>query len=360
MSKTSSTRLPEMKSCFTSSPRLPRQSVIIGPIKSVVEIIDARIYGSSIRSMSVGSGSPDGLCTSISLPFLSYTLYETLGTVVMTSISNSRPRRSCTISMWSSPRNPQRNPKPRATDDSGVNVREASLSCSFSSDVRRFSKSSVSIGYTPANTIGFTSWKPSMAFSHGLATWVIVSPTFTSRDVLMPLMIYPTLPALSSLHGDRLSLSTPISSALYCLPVFTNFTKSSLRMRPFRILKYAIMPRNGLKTESKINAWSGASGSPDGAGMRSTIASRISGTPMPVLPLARIMSSCLHPSRSTIWSSTSSGFALSRSTLLTTGMISKSLSIAIYRLEMVCAWMPCDASTISSAPSQAAIDRDTS
>lgn len=33
------------------------------------------------------------------IAFLSYTLYDTFGTVVMTSMSNSRPNRSCTISM---------------------------------------------------------------------------------------------------------------------------------------------------------------------------------------------------------------------------------------------------------------------
>ena len=89
------------------------------------------------------------------------------------------------------------------------------------------------------------------------------------------------------------------------------------------------MPLKGLKTESKINACSGASVSPEGAGTRSTIAANISGTPMPVFPLARMMSEASQPRRSTIWSSTSSGLALSKSTLLTIGMISRLLSIAI-------------------------------
>lgn len=48
--------------------------VIIGPINSVVVMIDERMYGSSIWSISVMSGSPEGLCTSVTLPFLSYTL----------------------------------------------------------------------------------------------------------------------------------------------------------------------------------------------------------------------------------------------------------------------------------------------
>lgn len=37
------------------------------------------------------------------------------------------------------PKNPQRKPKPSAADDSGVNVSEASFSCSFSSDERKSS-----------------------------------------------------------------------------------------------------------------------------------------------------------------------------------------------------------------------------
>ena len=187
--------------------------------------------------MSVTSGSPDGLCTSIIFPFLSYTLYETLGTVVMTSISNSLSSRSCMISICKSPRNPQRKPNPRATEDSGWNVREASLSCNFSREALKSSKSSLSIGYTPAKTIGFTSSNPSIASEQGLSICVMVSPTFTSREVLIPEMIYPTSPVRNSLRGDISNFNTPISSASYSLPVATNFTRSPVRITPFTILK---------------------------------------------------------------------------------------------------------------------------
>ena len=73
-----------------------------------------------------------------------------------------------------------------------------------------------------------------------------------------------------------------------------------------------------------------------------------------------MISSRLQPSKSTIWSFTSSGWAPGRSILFRTGMISKSLPSARYRFDMVCASMPCEASTISKAPSQAAMERDTS
>ena len=120
------------------------------------------------------------------------------------------------------------------------------------------------------------------------------------------------------------------------------------------------MPRNELNTESKISACSGAFLSPTGCGTRSTTAFNISSTPSPVFPEARRMSSCLQPMRSTISSSTSSGIALGMSILLITGIISRLCSMAIYRFEMVCACTPCVASTTSSAPSQAAMLRDTS
>ena len=123
--------------------------------------------------------------------------------------------------------------------------------------------------------------------------------------------------------------STPTSSASYSLPVLKNFTWSPVRMTPFSTLKYAMIPRNELKTESKINACNGAFSSPVGQGMRSTTAFNMSSTPIPVFPEARIMSSLLQPSKSMISSSTSSGIALSMSHLFITGMISRSCSSAI-------------------------------
>ena len=177
--------------------------------------------------------------------------------------------------------------------------------------------------------MGLTSWKPSIALEQGLLTWVMVSPTLTSLASLIPLMIYPTSPVDNSALGTISIFSTPTSSASYSIPVLKNLTLSPLRMLPFSILKYAMIPRNELNTESKIRAWSGASGSPSGHGTRSTTALRMSSTPSPVLPLARIMPSRSQPMSSTISSSTSSGIALGMSILLMTGIISRSWSMAI-------------------------------
>ena len=107
----------------------------------------------------------------------------------MTSISNSLDNRSCTMSICNIPKNPHLNPKPSATELSGVKVSDASLSCNFSSDVRNSSYILVSMGYTPAYTIGFTSAKPSIAFSQGRSVCVMVSPTLTSTAFLMPEMM---------------------------------------------------------------------------------------------------------------------------------------------------------------------------
>ncbi len=119
-------------------------------------------------------------------------------------------------------------------------------------------------------------------------------------------------------------------------------------------------PRYGSYQESKISAFSGASGTPRGAGRRSTMASRISGTPVPILALARIAPDPSSPMMSSIWRRASSGCALGKSILLMTGMISRLFSTARYALASVCASTPCDASTSSSAPSHAASDRVTS
>ena len=168
-----------------------------------------------------------------------------------------------------------------------------------------------------------------MACSHGVSIWVTVSPTFTSVAVLMPEMIYPTSPVDSCEEGIMSIFNTPTSSAVYSMPVCTNFTLSPFLITPFSTLQSVMIPRKELKMESKMRACSGAFTSPFGAGMCLTMASSISGTPSPVFPLARMMSSGSHPMRSTISSSTSSGMALGMSILLMTGMISRLWSMAI-------------------------------
>ncbi len=87
------------------------------------------------------------------------------------------------------PKNPQRKPKPNACEVSSSYVREASLSCNLSIQSRNTSKSSVTTGKIPANTMGFTSSKPCIAAWQGLLTKVIVSPTCTSLAFFIPVII---------------------------------------------------------------------------------------------------------------------------------------------------------------------------
>ena len=137
-------------------PLLSWHSSIIGPINSVVTMISAFTIGSSIYSISEGSGKLEGLVKSITSPLVLCTLYTTPGAVVTKSRLYSRSSRSCMISKCSNPKKPQRNPKPRATEVSGSKNREASFNCSFSSASRKSPYLAPSAGYTPQNTMGVT------------------------------------------------------------------------------------------------------------------------------------------------------------------------------------------------------------
>ena len=103
------------------------------------------------------------------------------------------------------------------------------------------------------------------------------------------------------------------------------------------LIQLAFKAKKERLTESKIKACKGSSTFPCGAGIRSIIADKISSIPSPVFALAGITSEGSQPNKSTISSVTSSGLALGKSTLLSTGIISKSFSNAKYKLEIVCA-----------------------
>ena len=160
--------------------------------------------------------------------------------------------------------------------------------------------------------------------------------------------------------GIWLTPKIPISSAKYSLPELTNLILSPLFRVPLKMRKITSTPRKELNWESKIIAWSGAAGSPLGGGIFSITLAKISVMPIPSLPEANTISSRSQPSKSITSSATASGSAPGRSILFNTGMISKSCPRARYKLEMVCASTPWEASTINNAPSQAAMERDTS
>ena len=91
----------------------------MAPMYSVGAMMRALTNGSSMLAMTAAGGISAGFSTSISVPSVLCTWYSTLGTVVTRSRSNSRSSRSCTISMCSRPRNPQRKPNPSAVEVSG-------------------------------------------------------------------------------------------------------------------------------------------------------------------------------------------------------------------------------------------------
>jgi len=67
-----------------------------------------------------GMGHLDATTDRVTISAGPATLFDTtVGAVVMSDTPYSRSSRSCTISMCSKPRKPQRNPKPSAVDDSG-------------------------------------------------------------------------------------------------------------------------------------------------------------------------------------------------------------------------------------------------
>ena len=92
---------------------------MIGPMYSAGAMMRAFTYGSSTWSITAAGGISAGFSTSMSSPSVLCTRYSTLGTVVTRLRLNSRSSRSCTISMCSRPRNPQRKPKPSAVEVSG-------------------------------------------------------------------------------------------------------------------------------------------------------------------------------------------------------------------------------------------------
>ena len=107
------------------------------------------IYGSSILEIYVLSGILFGESISSTVPSVFVTLYITDGLVAIIPIPNSLSIRLIIISIWSKPKNPVLNPKPRASDVSGSNVKAASLSLSLFNASFKSSNKFGSIGNIP-------------------------------------------------------------------------------------------------------------------------------------------------------------------------------------------------------------------
>jgi hypothetical protein len=120
----------------------------------------------------------------------------------------------------------------------------------------------------------------------------------------------------------------PISCASKRVPIAIARNRSRGSKTPSITRTNATTPRYWSYDESKINARAGASGLPVGEGIRSTIASRSSGTPSPVFAEMRSTCSAVSPISSATSAAAPSGSACGRSILFTTGTISRLFSIA--------------------------------
>ena len=109
------------------TPRLPTHSCMTGPTNSWGTRMLAVMYGSRTSAISFGGGSEAGLSINRVSPSVVTISKTTVGAVEMRFRPYSRSRRSCTISMCSRPRKPQRKPKPSAAEDSTSKRRAASL-----------------------------------------------------------------------------------------------------------------------------------------------------------------------------------------------------------------------------------------
>ena len=103
-----------------------------------------------------------------------------------------------------------------------------------------------------------------------LDVWLSIADTFDARADAID--VYDDAAALRDARRFR-----------HAVPAFMNLSFDPLVRRPFITRTLLTTPRYWSNWLSKINACSGASGSPFGAGMRSTTASSSSGTPTPVL-----------------------------------------------------------------------------
>ncbi len=240
--------------------------------------------------------------------------------------------------MCSKPKNPQRKPKPKCLRSfQSHKLSEASFNCSLSMQSRSSSKSSVTTGKIPANTIGFTSSKPLIISPglhcqcNGIANFYFFCIFYSGYNVSNIACTYFT-----SLVANPI-LKYPLHQHHIPAPVETNFILS-----PFfnDAIKNSEISNNAAETVENTDQIS----KPAKAHLHCLLAQECVQQWLPKLLRHQFrFSACQQnfifftPIKSMIWSFTSAIIAPSISILLMTGIISRSLSIAKYKLLMVCA-----------------------
>ena len=154
--------------------------------------------------------------------------------------------------MCSRPRNPQRKPKPKATELSGSKKNDESLSRSFSSASRNSVCSCASTVYSPAKTMGLISSNPGSGSIAGRSSSVIVSPILVSATFLRLAKRNPTSPARSSSTSTGLGVRTPSVSTSDTCPFDQSRIFCPRRIVPSNMRVNTTTPRYGSNHESKI------------------------------------------------------------------------------------------------------------
>ena len=145
----------------------------------------------------------------------------------------------------------------------------------------------------------------------------------------MPAITNPTSPVLKIPVLVCLGVNTPTWSAVCICSFDIIFILSPVRNSPCLIRTSDTTPWYGSNQESIISACRGASLSPTGDGTSLTIISSTSAIPTPVLALHCTASRASIPIISSISSATRKGSACGKSILLSTGITSNSISIAV-------------------------------
>ncbi|MNL11611.1 hypothetical protein D3C87_1324510 [compost metagenome] len=117
------------------------------------------------------------------------------------------------ISRCSSPKKPQRKPKPSAAEVSISKEKLASLRRSLPMAARNSSKSEASTGKRPQKTTGWAGRKPGSALAVGFLSSVMVSPTLVSATSLIEAVNMPSSPGPSSGTSTSLGVKTPTRSS---------------------------------------------------------------------------------------------------------------------------------------------------
>ena len=170
--------------------------------------------------------------------------------------------------------------------------------------------------------------KPGRASVAGRRSSVMVSPTLQSATVLIAAVMKPISPGPRSSIGTIFGVNTPTCSTEWTAPDDIIRMRCPRFIRPSLIRTRMTTPRYWSYQLSTSSAFSGAFGSPFGAGSRVTRASSTPSMFSPVLALISTASEVSRPITSSICCFTRSGSAAGRSILFRIGTISWLASIA--------------------------------